>query len=59
MSNEEQVIIKTVIQRLQELSAVETLEYHNKNGLALDDARRSEEKINQFQNLINKLKTIL
>lgn len=59
MSNEEQVIIKTVIQRLQELSAVETLEYHNKNWLALDDARRSEEKINQFQNLINKLKTIL
>lgn len=59
MSNEEVIVIKTVIQRIQELCAVETLEYHNKNWLALNDARRSEQKLEELLNIHNKLKELI
>lgn len=47
-----------VIGKLQTVMAIQTLEYHDKNYLAQDDKRRSEEKMRLLQDAIHMLGAI-
>lgn len=50
--------IEKIIDRLKVLSAVETLEYHNKIWLAASDATRSEWKQDEYKCLLNAMNDI-
>ena len=47
-----------ILHKLQELLAVETLEWHNKNLLSGNDATRSEYKQEELKSLINRVNTL-
>jgi len=47
-----------ILDKLRELLAVETLEFHNKNLLSGNDATRSEYKQEELKSLINRVNVL-